>query len=60
MVPDYQEMYRVLFRSQTKAITLLQEAQRQTEELYISACEPKIVLLEPKEDDKPDYDGEEA
>lgn len=35
-MPDYQEMYLHLFRETTKAITALQEAQKQTEELYLA------------------------
>jgi len=31
-MPDYKEMYIALFRSITGAITILQEAQQQTEE----------------------------
>lgn len=51
-MPNYMEMYKILFRSQTKAITLLQEAQQKTEEIYISEP-PKILLLKsdtPKDD----------
>ena len=48
-MPDYAEMYRVLFRAQTKAIELLQKAQQETEEMYISA----------EETDKPERQNEE-
>lgn len=34
-MPDYREMYYILFREMTKAVSALQSAQRQTEELYI-------------------------
>jgi hypothetical protein len=34
-MPDYKEMYLVLFRETTKAITALQNAQQTTEEMYI-------------------------
>lgn len=34
---DYAELYRRLFRATAKAIDLLQRAQQETEELYISA-----------------------
>ena len=36
-LPDYKEMYLELFRAQTKAIRLLQEAQRATEEIYMES-----------------------
>lgn len=48
---DYKEMYQFLFRSQTKAIEILQEAQKFTEEMYISAEEPKITLLNCKKEE---------
>ena len=35
-MPDYEAMYKQLFNTATKAIELLQEAQRETEEMYIS------------------------
>ena len=35
-MPDYKEMYLVLFRETTKAITALQKAQQTTEEMYIT------------------------
>jgi len=43
---DYQKMYTTLFNAMTNAITLLQEAQRETEELYISADTPNLTVLE--------------
>lgn len=36
-MPDYQQMYIELFRRVTLAINDLEEAQRQTEEMYIQA-----------------------
>lgn len=44
-MPNYAEMYQKLFRAQTKAIEILQEAQRDTEEMYISAPEANITVL---------------
>lgn len=44
---DYAEMYKVLFRAVTKAIEGLQEAQIATEELYISADDPVITIVQP-------------
>ena len=35
LMPDYKQMYTKLFQSQTQAISILQEAQRDTEEMYI-------------------------
>ncbi len=56
-MPDYAKMYRRLFNSQTDAITILQKAQQETEEMYASAPEPDVRVLEPK---KPgDDDGPE-
>jgi len=36
-LPDYKEMYRILFRETTEAIYVLQKAQQQTEEMYMTA-----------------------
>ena len=44
---DYAEMYRVLFQAMTKVIDIMQEAQRTTEEMYISADDTIITLLSP-------------
>ena len=40
-MPDYKEMYRIMFTAMTKAIFILQEAQLKCEELYIEA-EPSV------------------
>ena len=42
-MPDYKEMYRIMFTAMTKAIFILQEAQLKCEELYIEA-EPKAEV----------------
>ena len=47
-MPDYAAMYKRLFRSQTEAIAILQKAQQDTEEMYISSPEPDIRVLETK------------
>jgi len=47
---DYQNMYVTLFRSVTKAIDTLQEAQQNTEDMFIEAGEPIIRLLHPDAD----------
>lgn len=52
-MPNYAEMYRTLFRSQSQAIEILQKAQQETEEMYLSAPEPDIRILDTtKQDDE--------
>ena len=55
---DYGAMYRHLFNVQTDVIKLLQDAHRETEEMFISAPEPDVRLLRPgeTEDDDPTED----
>lgn len=48
-MPDYKEMYFILMRSQNKAIELMQEAHQKTEEMFVAAKEPELVLLRPDE-----------
>lgn len=43
---DYKKMYSTLFNAITDVISILQKAQKETEELYISAAAPNITLLE--------------
>lgn len=43
---DYQTMYTVLFRRVTAAIEELQNAQRQTEEMYISSAPTNIRVID--------------
>ena len=43
-MPDYKEMYLKLFRATETAISCLIEAQRECEEMYINAPEPKTCL----------------
>ncbi|HML46240.1 MAG TPA: hypothetical protein PKE04_05765 [Clostridia bacterium] len=55
-MPDYKEMYRILFSETTKAISILQQAQQQTEEMYIAddTEEKRVVLIiGHSEQDKP-------
>ncbi|MDJ0304448.1 MULTISPECIES: hypothetical protein [Dehalobacter] len=47
-MPDYVAMYKKLFNSQTDVIALLQKAQQETEEMYMSSSEPDIRVLQPK------------
>jgi hypothetical protein len=39
-------MYATLFRAVTKTVTILQDAQCETEEMYLSADAPNITVLE--------------
>ena len=41
----YKKMYTDLFKSQTQAISILQEAQRRTEEMYIETEPPEIKVF---------------
>lgn len=43
-------MYNKLFNAVTDAIGILQKAQVETEELFISQEEPKAILLEGSDD----------
>ncbi len=44
-MPDYKELYFKLFRASNQAVELLIEAQRECEELYCSAAEPELRML---------------
>lgn len=44
-MPDYEKMYHNLFNAMTNAITLLQEAQKDTEEVYINSNPTVLELL---------------
>ena len=59
---DYAAMYKRLFQSQTDAIEILQKAQQDTEEMYISAPGPEIRALNvfKKEDDDKTEDEEKS
>lgn len=46
---DYKEMYLHLMRDTEKAIQILIEAQRNCEEMYLSASEPKLTVLNQEE-----------
>ena len=48
---DYGAMYRRLFNVQTDVINMLQNAHRETEEMFISAPEPDVRLLRPGDDE---------
>ena len=52
-MPDFREMYFSLFREMSKAITILQEAQQQTENMYISDDSAnQLFVVDPDKHDK--------
>ena len=44
-MPDYKKMYLALFKATEDAINILEAAQLECEEMYISAEEPEITIL---------------
>jgi len=44
----YDAMYKKLFNATSDAIKILQTAQAEAEEMYISQDEPKITLISPE------------
>lgn len=44
-MPDYKEMYLKLFRASEDAVNILIAAQREYEELYVSAPEPELKVI---------------
>ncbi len=44
-MPDYKEMYLKLFRATEDAVACLIAAQRECEEMYISAPAPEISIF---------------
>lgn len=44
-MPNYQKMYALLFNAVTDAVQMLQQAQQQTEEIYISGDDPIIRIM---------------
>ena len=53
-VADYKEMYLKLFRATTKAADLLEQAQRECEEIYLSTEETKLSELPGKGQEEPE------
>lgn len=45
-MPQYKGMYTKLFNTITDAVNLLQTAQTETEEMYLSQEEPEIHVLD--------------
>ena len=42
---DYKSMYTRLFNAMTSAITVLQQAQQETENLFIEAPDPVVTII---------------
>ena len=53
-MPDYKEMYLKMARASEKAIRVLIKAQQECEELYISAPEEKLNILDISESSEPE------
>jgi len=54
-MPDYQKMYATIFNAATDAVSILQQAQRDSENLFIEADDTPIELFpkdnSPKDDE---------
>lgn len=49
-MPNYKEMYLLLFRETTKAISALQRAQQRAEELYLSEdAASRFIVINPEQ-----------
>ena len=48
-MPDYKQMYLIMIQASEEAINLLITAQQECEELYLSAREPELTLLDPSQ-----------
>ena len=51
IMADFEKMYYSLFRSSSKAIEILIQAQREAEEMFLSSKEPSLTVLHPEERD---------
>lgn len=56
-MPDYKEMYLTMVRASEDAINSLIAAQQKCEEMYLASAEPKITVLETKEQEGTKKDG---
>lgn len=45
-MPDYEAMYLKLFNAMSDAISILQQAQQEVEEIYVSAEEPDMITFD--------------
>ena len=50
-MPDYKKLYITMISETEKAINILIEAQKKCEELYITAQEPEIKIIDSNTDD---------
>ena len=48
-MPDYRELYAIMFRATEQAIRVLLKAQKECEELYLAADPPPLELFPPEE-----------
>ena len=55
---SYAKMYRHVFNAGTDAISLLQKAQQEAEEMYMSASDPDVRLLTPDTSNEGEDDSE--
>lgn len=51
---DYREMYRKLFQATTNAIDILQKAQQETEEPYMTSDQPELHFMKEEEPSQKD------
>ena len=51
-MPDYQKMYLGLFNKVTNVIEELQQAQRDTEQLYLESSGPEPLVLETEDKER--------
>lgn len=48
-MPDYKEMYLKMARAAEAAMRLLEAAQQECEELYVTAREPELTVFPPSD-----------
>ena len=48
-MPDYKKMYYTLFRKVTDAVELLQNAQRECEDIFIEGDDPDVFVIKKDE-----------
>lgn len=51
-MPDYKQMYLTMMKASEQALSILIDAQRQCEELYLSQPEPELTVLPTDEGQK--------
>ena len=57
-MPDYKKMYAILFCEMTKAISTLQKAQQETEDIYIADDFADNLTVIPRGNDVGDKDND--